>query len=105
MWIQSLLTELQYQGIDLIPFKLYEDNQAAIKLAKNPEYHKRVKHVGIKWYFCRNAQKDGLINVEYVSTLENWADGLTKVLNTVQHQRFCHLIGLKGLTNKRVQEG
>jgi len=105
IWFQSLLTELKYQEADLIPFKLYEDNRAAIELAKNPEYHKRVKHVGIKWYFCRSAQKDGLIDVEYVSTTENAADGLTKVLNSVQHHRFCLLIGLKGLTNKRVQEG
>ncbi len=105
IWIQSLLTEFKYQGADLIPFKLYEDNRAAIELAKNPEYHKRVKHVGIKWYFCRSAQKEGLIDVQYVSTTENAADGLTKVLNSVQHQRFCLLIGLKGITNKRVQEG
>ena len=61
--IQSLLTELKYQGVDLIPFKLYEDNRAAIKLIKNPEYYKRVKHVSIKQYFYYSTQKEGLIDV------------------------------------------
>ena len=28
--------------------KIYEDNQGSIALAKNPEFHKRTKHIDIR---------------------------------------------------------
>ena len=37
--------------------KVYEDNQGAIALAKNPEFHKRNKHIGIRHHFVREELK------------------------------------------------
>ncbi|GMF50562.1 unnamed protein product [Phytophthora lilii] len=31
--------------------KIYEDNQGSIALAKNPEFHKRTKHIDIRYYW------------------------------------------------------
>ena len=30
---------------------IYEDNQSAISMTKNPQYHGKAKHIAIKYYF------------------------------------------------------
>ena len=35
------------------------DNQSPIKLAKNPVFHKRSKHIAIRFYFIREKVKKG----------------------------------------------
>jgi len=49
MWIKQLLTDLKCISNDAI--KLFVDNQSAIRLAYNPELHKRTKHIDIKYHF------------------------------------------------------
>ncbi len=56
IWLQNLLTELSYHGNNLRPMRVPEDNRAAIDLAKNPEFHQRIKHVAVRWHFCRDHQ-------------------------------------------------
>ena len=36
-----------------VPPTLYVDSASAVKLAKNPEYHKRSKHVEVRHFFVR----------------------------------------------------
>ena len=36
------------------PMRVYEDNQAAINMTKNPTSHGRAKHVDIKYHFVRD---------------------------------------------------
>ena len=36
------------------PVLLFEDNQAAISMTKNPRFHGRSKHISIKYHFVRN---------------------------------------------------
>jgi len=38
--------------------KLYIGNQSSIKLIKNPEFHKRTKHIDIKFHFVREKVED-----------------------------------------------
>jgi hypothetical protein len=38
-----------------------------------------------------------VFSLDYVSTSSMWADGLTKPLDTVAHQRVCLLLGLVSL--------
>ena len=52
------------------------DNQSAIKLAKNPIFHKRSKHIAIKYHFIREKLESGQFTFEFVRTLA--ADQLTK---------------------------
>lgn len=50
VWIGLLLRNL------LITYNkpnLFVDNQSAIRLIKNPEFHKRTKHIDIKFHFVR----------------------------------------------------
>ena len=54
------------------------DNQSAIKLAKNPVFHKRSKHISIKYHFIREKVESKEFNFEFVRTLSMAADQLTK---------------------------
>ena len=49
---------------------IYEDNNAALKLANNPEFHKRSKHIDIKYHFIRDIINKGLMEIVYINTKE-----------------------------------
>ena len=54
------------------------DNQSAIKLAKNRVFHKRSKHIAIKYHFIREKVENKEFNFEFFRTLSMAADQLTK---------------------------
>jgi len=92
LWIQSLLTEIKYTGTDLAPMRLYEDNQSAIVLAENPEFHKRSKHIRIRYHWVREQVADGTVVLFYCPTAEMAADGLTKPLSPAKHKEWLHTV-------------
>ena len=57
---------------------LLVDNQSSIKLAKNPVFHKRSKHIAIRFHFIREKVENEEFNLEFVRTLAMAADQLTK---------------------------
>lgn len=92
IWLRRLLTETGQ--ISQGPSLIWADNQGAIAVAENPEFHRRMKHVDIKYHWVRKAIEDGAIQVEYISTALMAADGLTKPLGPMQFTRFLTLIGM-----------
>ena len=54
------------------------DNQAVIKLVENPVFHKRSKHIAIKWHFIRERSERGEVTFDFVRTREMGAHMLTK---------------------------
>ena len=38
------------------PTLLFCDNQSAIKLVRNPQFHQRTKHIDVKFHFIRDLQ-------------------------------------------------
>lgn len=91
-WLRNLLDEigLLTEG----PTVIYEDNLSAIATAKNPEHHKRLKHVDIKHHFIREKIDSGVIDVKQIESKNQIADGFTKPLNKVMFRAFCKSIGL-----------
>ena len=49
MWLQQITTDLRMRptGVTVI----YKDNQSAISMAKNPQFHGQSKHIAIKYHF------------------------------------------------------
>ncbi|GBM73103.1 hypothetical protein AVEN_198777-1 [Araneus ventricosus] len=91
LWLTRL-----YQGIvnlKEVP-TLQVDNQAAVKLAHNPEYHRRTKHIEIKHFFIREKVMEGKLHVEQVSTKRQLADIMTNPLTKPQLLILCQHIGL-----------
>ena len=81
-WLRRLLMEIKY--IKELPTLIWQDNQGAIALAKNPIFHARSKHIDIKYHFTREKIKEGIIEIKYKCTQEMVADALTKSLNKMK---------------------
>lgn len=78
VWLRNLLNDIGCRCEKAII--LYIDNQSAIRLIKNPEFHKRTKHIDIRHHFIREKVEQGDIEVKYVPTNYQRADILTKAL-------------------------
>jgi hypothetical protein len=65
---------------DHLPITLRGDNEGSIALAKNPEFHKRSKHIDNRYHYIRQLLADNLISIQHVPTKEMVADILTKPL-------------------------
>lgn len=79
------------RGVDSrehVPVKIYEDNQGAIALSKNPVCTQRSKHIDIKFHFVRSAHTEGKISIEYCPTENMIADVLTKSVTKVKFESF-----------------
>jgi hypothetical protein len=84
MWLQVVLKEL---CVPCSPkARLWCDNIGAKYLASNPIFHGRMKHVEIDYHFVQDRVVQKLLEVRFISTGDQLADGFTKAL---PHERFC----------------
>ena len=74
---------------------MYRDNQGAIALVKNPEFHARTKHIDISIHYVRQLAEDDKIDVQYVPTKDMAADCLTKPLPKQKHEANIAQMGLR----------
>lgn len=78
VWLRRLICDigLLHRG----PTLLQSDNQCAIWLVHNLEFHKRTKHIDVVYHKIREMQTIGEIDVSYVSTDLQFANIFTKPL-------------------------
>jgi hypothetical protein len=97
IWLRRLLKELQIaeeEGQAPAATIIYGDNQGAIALAKNPQFHARTKHIDVQHHFVREKQHSGEVDLQYVPTDQQVADGLTKALPQDKFEVFRSALGL-----------
>jgi hypothetical protein len=92
MWLRHLYGELGY--IQKKPTLLLGDNDGSIAMARNPQFHKRSKHVDIRWHWVRDLVQDGLINIQDCRDPDQTADILTKALQKQKHNKHLKELGL-----------
>lgn len=80
VWLTHILDELQIPR-QTNAITIYEDNQAAIALSKNPIQHSRTKHIDICHHAIRDYVDSGILEITYLNTADMLADALTKPLN------------------------
>jgi len=80
IWLQVLLLDLGARKHIPEIAHILIDNQGALALAKNAEFHARSKHIDIRYYFIRDHLETGKIILSYCLTNENTADIFTKAL-------------------------
>lgn len=93
IWIKTLFRELL--NVTEIPATLYMDNQSAIQLIKNPVYHKRTKHIDVRYHHLRDQYEDKAFSLEFVSSKDQQADMFTKPLPRLTFQHQCQALGIQ----------
>lgn len=83
VWLSRLLSDLLEPG-KLSP-TLHVDNASAVKLAKNPEFHKRTKHIEVRHFYVRERVTNGDLNIKHIEGKEQLADLLTKPLERIRY--------------------
>jgi hypothetical protein len=92
-WISEFLVSLGYK--EHATFKIYCDNQAAVKVLIGEKYLDRTKHETVKIEYLRDLIRDGSLTVEWIGTDKMVADGLTKGLNRNKFEKFVGQLGLQ----------
>ena len=97
IWLQSLLQQLNTDEFKDNPSAtvIYCDNQRAIALAKNSEFHAQIKHFDIQHHWVCEQVAEGKVQLNYISTEEQVADSLIKALSRDKFVAFQKALGLE----------
>uniref|UniRef100_A0AAV1UIR5 Uncharacterized protein n=1 Tax=Peronospora matthiolae TaxID=2874970 RepID=A0AAV1UIR5_9STRA len=82
-WLKTFMRDLGEEAGDNA-LTIYEDNQGAIALAENPEFHKRTKHIDIRYHFVREKVEKNQVVLQYCPTQDMLADIMTKAIAAPQ---------------------
>jgi hypothetical protein len=92
LWLHSLITQLF--GTKLDATTLFSDNQSAIVLTKDHQYHACTKHTDIQFHFICWIIKEGFLQLVFCPTTNMVTDALTKVLPSPKVKHFAVELGL-----------
>lgn len=93
-WLKAILKDFKIINESQV-IVIYEDNQAAIKVSKNPEFHKRLKHIDIRFHFVRDKIRQNIVHIEYIPSNEQLADIFTKPLSSIVFEKHRKNLGLE----------
>ena len=92
LWLRSLISQLF--DISLEPTTLFSDNQSAIALTQDHQYHPKTKYIDIRFHFIQWIIEDGSLRLIYCPTEDMLADTLTKALPSPKVKHFAVELGL-----------
>nr|GEV25417.1 hypothetical protein [Tanacetum cinerariifolium] len=89
IWLRGLLEEL---GVELNTVAINCENQDAIHLSWNHVFHKKTKHINVRYHFIREVLEAKMVKVLNVGNRHNVADALTNVVPELKLQHFLELL-------------
>ena len=92
LWLHSLITEV-FSPIEG-PVMLFSDNQSAIALAKDHQYHAHTKHIDVHFHFICWVIDNGKLHLIFCPTNDMVANSLTKALPLPKVKHFAAKLGL-----------
>lgn len=95
VYLRRFLKEMGFDALVDGPTELFSDNLSAQKLAKNPVFHNRTKHIDIKSHYVRDVVEKEILALKYIPTDKMTADIFTKNLKKIKHKEFSTMLGLK----------
>lgn len=90
LWLRLLLESLGLKQEGETELKV--DNQAAIALSRNPEFHRKTKHIGVRFHRIRQEQEARNVIVTYTPSNEQVADLLTKGLAWTKISKYLQIL-------------
>lgn len=91
-WLRSLYDELGFRQDS--PSNLKGDNDGSIAMARNPQFHKRAKHIATRWHWIRDMVEEGFVSITSCRDPEQTADVLTKALPRPKHEKHIREMGI-----------
>ena len=92
LWLRSLIHQIF--GKMLPPTTLFSNNQSAIALAKEHQYHACTKHIDVRFHFIRWIIEEGKVRLVYCPTEDMVADVFSKALPSPKVKHFATALGL-----------
>ena len=92
-WLRNLYTELGLLKEDM-PMTIKGDNDGSIAMARNPQFHKQMKHIAVQWHWIRELVQDGTISVDTCHNPDQTTDILMKALLCPKHAKHVEEMGL-----------
>lgn len=86
IWVQSLLHALGIRQTR--PACLWCDNLGATYLSANPVFHSHTKHIEIDYHFVRERVAVKLLDIRFISSADQLADGFTKPISVRRLHQF-----------------
>ena len=74
--------------------RFFCDNLSSIRLAENPVFHARTKHIEVHNHYIRENVLEGEIEMVPTNTDEQFADIFTKGLNKTKFEKFREALGM-----------
>ncbi|XP_068317241.1 secreted RxLR effector protein 161-like [Pyrus communis] len=97
IWLRFVLEDFEEE--QAAATSLFCDNTSAIAMSKNPVFHQKTKHIGMKFHFIRDAIQEGVVNLIYYKGEEQIADIFTKALPKGRFNYLRILLGVKSVSN------
>ena len=95
VWIRKILEDLQEKQENSTPLLI--DNTSTIKLAKNPRFHDRTKHINTKYHLIRHHVEAKTVHLRHCSMNDQVADIFTKALGREKFEKFRNMLGLTNI--------
>ena len=92
VWLKKLLFDLGVVRMEQVPITLFSDNSGAVTQSKDPNNHKKGKHIERKYHIIRDIVARGDEVVVKIDIANNLADPFTKTLP--QRMFESHLEGM-----------
>ena len=93
-WLEKELLEGAVSLSSTVPMPVLTDSESARKLAGNPEFHKRSKHIDIAYHFIRECIKEKKVKSVFIQTTDQLANGFTKGLSKNKYDFFIKSLNL-----------
>jgi len=77
-----------------LPTMIFGDNEGSIAISKNPQFHKRAKHIETQFHSVKEQVWKGVVTIKSVRSQQQTADVLTKPLPWPKHKQHVGEIGL-----------
>ncbi|RVX02180.1 Retrovirus-related Pol polyprotein from transposon TNT 1-94 [Vitis vinifera] len=95
VWLRNFLLDLGVVPSVQSPITLYCDNSGAVANSKEPQSHKRAKHIERKYHLIRDIVQRGDVVVMKIASENNLADPFTKSLSSTTFERHVEGMGVK----------
>ena len=102
-WLKILLSEVTWSELKSVT--LYVSNKSEIALMKNLIFHRCSKYIDTPFHFIRECVEKRQIVVEFICTIEQRADILTKALGKVKFAKMQKFLGVKNLEQNQIYGG